>query len=200
MGATVDVYIVLASPWSWLAHARLVAMTGAAGAHLNVYTVNAGIVFPRTGGLPLARRSPERQAYRMQELKRWGTRLGVPLVLEPAFFPVDDTEAAQMVIAVRETGGDAFGLAGRFLRAVWEEERNIADPATIDAILSEGGLDPAAVRADAARIDAAAIRASDSEAAIARGVFGFPTVAIGDDLFWGQDRLDFVAERLGVRA
>lgn len=198
MGADIDVYVSLISPWTWMGHARLVAIAGTAGRRIVIHPVNGGTLFERTGGLPLARRSAQRQAYRMQELKRWRRRLEMPLVLEPKYFPADETAAAHLVIAAREAGADAVDLAGRFLRGVWEQERNIADPATVDMIVAEAGLVAAELRAAAERIDAVAMRTRETETAIARGVFGMPTVVIGEDLFWGQDRLDFVAEALGV--
>lgn len=192
----IDYYCALTSPWSYLGHERLGKMAADAGAVIRIHPVNALEVFGQTGGLPLPKRSPQRQAYRLQELPRWRDRHGVALNVHPSFFPADETEAAHLVIAARESGADAFGLAGRFMRAVWAEERNIADSATIAAIIGEAGLSHADLARTAEEIDAAGIRNREGEAAIERGVFGFPTYVIGDDIFWGQDRLDFVEERL----
>ncbi|WP_417519422.1 2-hydroxychromene-2-carboxylate isomerase [Minwuia sp.] len=192
----IDYYCALTSPWSYLGHARLGKIAADAGATIRIMPVNALTVFDRTGGLPLPKRSPERQAYRMQEIKRWPARLGIPLNPQPAFFPTDETQAALIVIAARESGKDAFGLAGRFMRAVWAEERNIADTATIAAIVGEAGLDHGALARKAEEIDAAAIRDQHGEQAVAEGVFGVPSYKIGDQLFWGQDRLSFVEDAL----
>lgn len=179
-----------------MGHDRLAKMAADAGAVIRMHPVNALEVFDQTGGLPLPKRSPERQAYRLQELPRWRDRHGIPLNIHPSHFPADETEAAVLVVAARESGADAFGLAGRFMRAVWAEDRNIADSATIAAIIGEAGLSHADLARTAEEIDAAAIRRTEAEEAIERGVFGFPTYVIGDDMFWGQDRLDFVQERL----
>lgn len=179
-----------------MGHQRLYDMAAEAGAVIRIHPVNALEVFDQTGGLPLPKRSPQRQAYRLQELPRWRDRHGIALNIHPSYFPADETAAAVLVVAARETGADAFGLAGRFMRAVWAEERNIADSATIAEIIGEAGLSHADLSRAAEETGAAAIRQKEAEAAIEKGVFGFPTYVIGDDMFWGQDRLDFVQERL----
>jgi 2-hydroxychromene-2-carboxylate isomerase len=192
----IDYYCALTSPWSYMGHGRLADMAAEAGAVIRIHPVNALEVFDQTGGLPLPKRSPQRQAYRLQELPRWRDRHGIQLNIHPSYFPADETAAALLVIAARESGGDAFGLAGRFMRAVWAEDRNIADTATIAEIVGEAGLSHTELSRTAEEIDAAAIRNQEAEEAIAQGVFGFPTYVVGDDMFWGQDRLDFVRERL----
>jgi len=196
----IDYYVSLNSPWTHLGAARIEAIARAHGATLCVFPVDFGkVVFPASGGLPLPKRSPQRQAYRMQELRRWRDHLGVPIALAPRFYPHDETLGAQAVIAARETIGDApaVALAHRILKAVWEEERDCADRATMVALLADVGL-PASLLDTAADPAWAQRRVADSEAALARGVFGAPSYVIGDEIFWGQDRLDFVARRLGA--
>ena len=155
-----------------------------------------GEIFPVSGGLPLAKRAPQRQAYRLMELRRWSAHLNAPINLEPRHFPVDEGLAARTVIAHRERGGDPAPLSGAILAAVWVHERNIADPETLRAIADEQGLDGAALLAAAEAVEVAAAYAADTRAAIERGVFGAPTFVVGDELFWGQDRLDFVERAL----
>ena len=200
MAEHIDYYVSLNSPWTHLGAARIEALTRERGAALRVFPVDFGkVVFPASGGLPLPKRSPQRQAYRMQELRRWREHLGIPITLAPAFYPHDETLGAQAVIAARETIGDApaVALAHRILKAVWEEERNAADRATLAALLADVGL-PASLLDTAADPAWARRRVADSEAALARGVFGAPSYVIGDEIFWGQDRLDFVSRRLGT--
>src|SRR3546814_15126009 len=98
-----------------------------------------GEIFPRTGGLPLAKRAPERQAYRLVEMKRWSEHLGIPIHLQPAHFPAAEQTAARLVIAAGDSGGDPLALAQAFGCAVWEEQRDIADAATCAAIVQETG-------------------------------------------------------------
>ena len=192
----VDYYLVLISPWTYLGHARFEDLAARYAANVHYKPVLGGKVLSAGGGLPVKERPPQRQAYRFQELERWRKRLGTPLNLEPKHFPVSDVEAAKAVLALARSGVNPGGLIGAFLRAVWAEERDISDPATIRAIVSENGHDAEALLAAAADPAIQAQYEINTEQAIARNVFGFPTFDFGDQLYWGQDRLDFVAERL----
>ncbi|SFK38413.1 2-hydroxychromene-2-carboxylate isomerase [Falsiroseomonas stagni] len=196
---TIDYYISLNSPWAHLGAARIEALAAQHGATLRVHPCDyRETIFPASGGLPLPKRSPQRQAYRAQELRRWRAHLGTPIVLAPKHSPFDEVFAAHCVIAARETVGNAAAvtLAHRILRALWEEEANPADPATLPRLITESGLDAPALLAAAADPGWAAMRIAESQAALARGVFGAPSYVIGDEIFWGQDRLDFVARHL----
>ncbi|WP_137124439.1 2-hydroxychromene-2-carboxylate isomerase [Roseomonas sp. HF4] len=194
----IDYYASLNSPWTHLGATRIEALAAQHGATLRIIPCDFGTIFAGSGGLPLPKRSPQRQAYRLQELARWRDALGIPITIRPRFFPHDEVPAAAAVIGLRETVGDgpAIRLAHRVLKALWEEEANPADPATLAALTTDCGLDPAAVAALAADTRWRDRRLADTEAALARGVFGAPSYVIGEDIFWGQDRLDFVARRL----
>jgi carboxymethylenebutenolidase len=196
----VDYYVSLNSPWTHLGAARIVAMTARHGASLRIYPVDFGTIFAASGGLPLPKRAPQRQAYRLQELARWRDALGIPIHIQPRFFPAREQPGASAVIAVREEIGDAqaVALAHGILKALWEEERDTGDLATLEDIVGAAGLDPEDVMEMAADPKWAERRAADSEAALARGVFGAPSYVIGDEIFWGQDRLDFVERRLAA--
>ena len=123
MGLHIDYFASLNSPWTHFGAARLEAMAVRHGAALRIHLVDFAVIFPASGGVPVARRSPQRQAYRMQELARWCDHLGIPLHPRPRPFPADERLAAQCVIAARDTLGDgpAVALAHRLLRALWEE-------------------------------------------------------------------------------
>ena len=194
-GITVDYYLSLNSPWTYLGHERFMAMTAKAGAIVTVRPVDFSLIFPKTGGLPVPQRPPQRQAYRMQELQRWRSYLQIPLNLNPAHWPADDKLATALVIAAREGGLNAAGLAGAYMRAVWAEELDIGDEATALAIASKQGIDGGALLP---QMEAClAMREADSLAAMnERNVFGAPSYVIGDEVYWGQDRLDFVARAL----
>jgi carboxymethylenebutenolidase len=146
----------------------------------------------------LPKRAPQRQAYRLMELRRWRDRLGEPIHIQPRHFPANELPAACYVIAVRETIGDvaAIKLAHRVLRALWQEEQDTGEPATLAALIRDVGLDADAVTRLGADPRWLARRKADTEAALARGVFGAPSYVIDDEIFWGQDRLEFVEERL----
>jgi 2-hydroxychromene-2-carboxylate isomerase len=153
-------------------------------------------VFAASGGLPLAKRPKQRQAYRLMELERWRRRLNLPLSLHPKHFPVDESTAAGMVIAHGQGGGDVGRLSQAMMTAVWAEERDLADRLTLLAIAAEQDLDGDALLAAATNPAVTAEYEANTQAAIAAGVFGVPTFVVGEELFWGQDRLDFVAEAL----
>jgi 2-hydroxychromene-2-carboxylate isomerase len=197
MTITIDYYFSPHSPWTYLGHERFAAIAAAAGARINVLPVDLGRVFPVSGGLPLAKRAPQRQAYRLVELKRFSEFLGRPLHLQPRYFPVDTEDAAKLIIAVDQLDGTdaAMRIVAATLRAVWAEQRNIADPTVLQALLVETGLEPR--RLDDAQTQAVHERyAGDSQRAIDAGVFGAPTYVVDGELFWGQDRLDFLERRL----
>lgn len=196
MAKTVTVYYALQSPWTYLGWARFRELVARTGADARYRVIQMAPVFEASGGLPLARRPKQRQAYRLMELARWRDHLGLPLNIHPRHFPVDESLAASMVIAHRQRGGDVGALSQAMLTAVWVEERDLADRATLRAIAREQDLDGDALL-DAAASDAVRREYdANTEAAIAAGVFGVPTFQIGDELFWGQDRLDFVARAL----
>ncbi len=198
MTKVVDYYLTLISPWAYLGSPRFEEIAARHGAEVRVKPVDYGVIFPRTGGLPLAKRAPERQAYRLMELARWPAHLNMPLNVHPAHFPVPDGDAAHLVLAAGASGGDPLKLAHAILRAVWPEERNIADAATLEEIARETGHDGPALTAQAKAPEIQKMREAHTEEAIARGVFGAPTYVHNGELFWGQDRLDFLDRALSA--
>jgi carboxymethylenebutenolidase len=197
----IDYYASLNSPWTHLGAARIEAMAMANNASLRIYPVDFGAIFAQSGGLPLPKRAPQRQAYRLMELPRWRDHLGIPIHVEPKFFPASEALTAGCVIAVRETLGDlpAIKLAHRVLKALWQEEKNPADPATLAELIADVGLDADPVLKLGAEPRWAEQRVADTQAALDRGVFGAPSYVIDGEIFWGQDRLGFVQRRLARR-
>jgi len=151
---------------------------------MNVRPVDFGVIFPESGGFP--KRAPQRQAYWLMELKRWKAHLGVPIVVQPKHFPVDPTAAAHLICAAPEE--KRMALAGDLMAALWEHDRNLADPELVAAIGARHGVSGG---------DKAAFERYTQEA-LARGVFGAPSYVLGDEIFWGQDRLDFLDRALGA--
>jgi 2-hydroxychromene-2-carboxylate isomerase len=200
MRKTVDYYFSPISPWTYLGHARFAGMAKRHGAAVNVKPVDLGKVFPVSGGLPLAKRAPQRQAYRMLELRRFRDYLKLPLNLQPKFFPAPADLAAQFIIAAGRAGGSdaAMRLAGAILRACWAEERNIADAETLAAICTEQEMNAAALAAAAQSDEAKAEYEGCTQEAIARNVFGAPSYVVDGEIFWGQDRLEFVERALAA--
>jgi 2-hydroxychromene-2-carboxylate isomerase len=156
-----------------------------------------GKVFPISGGLPLGQRAPQRQAYRLLELKRYSDYLNAPLHLQPKYFPVSGDDAARLIVAVDLHDGTdaAMRITGAVLAAVWAQERNIADAKVLSELLAECGL--GAQRLEQSYSQAAQERyEANTRQAIAAGVFGAPSYVIDGEIFWGQDRLDFVERKL----
>jgi carboxymethylenebutenolidase len=194
----IDYYASLNSPWTYMGGARIEALAAKYNATLRIWPVDFGTIFAGSGGLPLPKRSPQRQAYRLQELARWKAELGLPFNTQPKHFPTSEALSSSCVIALRETAGDApaIRLAQRVLEALWEEEKNPGDEATLAALIGDCGLDAQAVLALGRDPRWAEMRERDTATALARGVFGAPSYVIGEDIFWGQDRLMFVERRL----
>lgn len=198
MAATIDYYVSLNSPWVNFGAARIEAMAARHAAELRIWPVDFATVFAASGGLPLPKRSPQRQAYRMQELARWRDHLHLPVDLQPRGFPADERLAAHCTIAVRETQGHApaIRLAHRVLCALWQEEALTGERDTVARLIAEVGLDAPAVLALAEDSRWAERRMADTRAALERGVFGAPSYVVGDAIFWGQDRLEFLDRHL----
>ena len=197
MPTPIDYYLAPQSPWTYLGHARFMRIAADAGAIVRVLPVDLGKIFPVSGGLPLAQRPPQRQAYRLMELARWRDFLGLPLNVKPKHFPVPADDASRLIIAVDLADGTAAAmrLTGALLTAVWAQERDIASAATRTELLAECGL--AVQRADDAR--APAVQAAyehNTQQAINAGVFGAPSYVVDGEICWGQDRLELLQRRL----
>jgi 2-hydroxychromene-2-carboxylate isomerase len=197
MASSIDYYFSPVSPWSYLGHQRFTAMAERHGAQINVKPVDYGRIFPVSGGLPLKQRAVQRQAYRLVDLRRFRDHLGVPLNLEPKFFPTPAEEASLLIIAADQQRGTAaaLSLAYALMRACWAEERNIGDSATLADICASHGLEAPGLRSGTDKAKAA--YDAYTQEAIDRQVFGAPTYVLDDELFWGQDRLEFLERALG---
>lgn len=198
---TINYYISLNSPWTYLGSARFADMAKRHGYTVDIKPAKFGEVFAKTGGLPLPKRSPERRAYRMMELKRWRDYHKMPINLEPKHFPSDEAPGTRLVIAAKLKGLDAHRLATEIGRSLWEREENIADAAVLAAAAVRAGLDAAAIRLNGpsdAELDA--LHDKYTADALAQGVFGAPSYVLpSGEFFWGQDRLDFVERALAQR-
>lgn len=197
MSRSIDYYFTPQSPWTYLGHARFAALAKSSGATVRVRPIDFGAVFPVSGGLPLGKRAPQRQAYRLVDLARFSRHLDMPLNTKPKFFPVPSDDAAKLIIAVDLHDGtdSAMKLCGAVFAAVWVQERNIADPKVLEALAVECGL--SARRIEQSHSQTVQERYEDyTQQAIDAKVFGAPSYVIDGEIFWGQDRLDFVERTL----
>ncbi len=200
MTKSIDYYITPQSPFVYLGHPRFTKIAADAGATIRLLPVDlGGKIFPASGGLPLGQRAPQRQAYRLLELKRFSEWLGLPMNVQPKFFPVSGDDAARLLITVDRSDGidAAMQLCGALARAVWEEERNIADASCLAELLSAQGL-PMSRLDESKREDVQQTYEAFTRQALDAGVFGAPSFVVDAEIFWGQDRLDFLARRLAA--
>jgi 2-hydroxychromene-2-carboxylate isomerase len=202
MAITIDYYASLNSPWTYLGSAPFAEIARRHGATVNVKPAKFGPIFEQTGGLPLPKRSPQRQAYRLMDLKRWREVRERPLNLEPKYFPCNDLPATRLVIAAKLQGKDAHRLSLELGRALWEREETLADPATLASAAARAGLDAAALRAGGpsdAELDA--LLEQYTQEALKAGVFGAPSYVLpSGEIFWGQDRLELLDRALRMAA
>lgn len=198
MTKTCEYYFAPQSPWAYLGHARLAALAEQHGAHIEVKPCDIGKIFSLSGGLPLAKRAPQRQAHRLQELARWSDYLQLPLNLQPQFFPVSGDAAAKLIIATQLAHGNAAAmtLTGAIMRALWAEEKNIADADTLSALANDCALDGKMLlkTSDTGAVQGQYDQYTDD--ALAANAFGSPWYVVDGEGFWGQDRLDFVERAL----
>jgi 2-hydroxychromene-2-carboxylate isomerase len=202
MPITIDYYASLNSPWTYLGSAPFAEIARRHGATVNIKPAKFGPIFEQTGGLPLPKRSPQRQAYRLMDLKRWREVRERPLNLEPKYFPCNDLPATRLVIAAKLQGKDAHRLSLELGRALWEREETLADPATLASSAERAGLDAAALRAAGpsdAELDA--LLEQYTQEALKAGVFGAPSYVLpSGEIFWGQDRLELLDRALKIAA
>ena len=195
MAKIIDYYFSPMSPWSYLGHQRFMDIARKRDASIVPKPVDYTRIFPVSGGLPVAKRPPQRQAYRLVELERWRKHLGVPLNIQPKYFPYDARLSALAILAAGDADR-AMKLAAAFMRACWAEEKNMADETELGAVMRAAGFDSDELLRRVRSPQTAARYDAYTDEAIARQVFGAPTYVYRDELFWGQDRLDFLDRAL----
>jgi len=196
MNSTIDYYFWLNSDWAYLGADRLVRIASDHGLRINWMPVDLPDVYRRTGGQLLGQRAPERQAYRVIELRRWCRRLGMEVNHSPKYICPDASLASRIFIAADRMGLPVAPLHQAILRAEWCEERDISNPDELRTILLGLGMDAKAVRAEAAKPETEALYRRFTDAAVEAGVFGSPSYIFDGELFWGQDRLDMLKEKI----
>jgi 2-hydroxychromene-2-carboxylate isomerase len=194
MAKICEYYFAPQSPWAYLGHARLIALAKQYDVQIDMKPIDLAKLFSVSGGLPLAKRPPQRQAYRLVELKRWSAHLGLPLNLQPKFSPASGDAASKLIIATKFAHGTdaAMQLTGAIMHAFWADDKNIMDSDTLAGLANDAGY------AGAALVKASETTSVQNEYdqftndAMAASVFGAPWYVVDGEAFWGQDRLDFV--------
>jgi 2-hydroxychromene-2-carboxylate isomerase len=195
---TIDYYFSLVSPWAYIGHVPFMDIAQRHGIEVNYKPVFLGRVFSETGGLPLSQRHPARQRYRLVELQRWREKRGLSFNINPKHWPFDVNLADRFVIAVTTTAKSPDPFLRRAFAAVWEEERDLADPLVLAELAEQAGFDSSALMDIAAGSTTEAIYALNLENAVDGDIFGSPAYVLDSEVFWGQDRLELLDDALSA--
>ncbi|TCG07176.1 2-hydroxychromene-2-carboxylate isomerase [Paraburkholderia steynii] len=188
----IEYYYWINSDWAYLGNDRIEEIATRHHAELNYLPVDLPYVYSRTGGVLLSQRSQERQAYRKTELARWCRKLGIHVNPTPKVTCPNGDLASCVVIAAKISGLSLAPLSQAILRAEWVEEQDISSEATLANIINSVGYDSARLLRDAKTPSVTSEYRSNTERAIAAGVFGSPSYVFNGEVFWGQDRLEFL--------
>ncbi len=184
------------SGFAYLGFAELCAVAKRHGAELDHRPVDISRVFAAVDTIAPARQAPARLAWRRQDMMRWAQRRALPLNAIPKHWPVDATLASCAVLTAQSLCGDAEPFINALLSAVWARDEDIANEDTLATLAKACGLDAAKLLADARSDTVRAAYEANTQEAIAHGVIGSPTMRMGEENFFGQDRLDFVEAEL----
>jgi 2-hydroxychromene-2-carboxylate isomerase len=196
MARRITCYFTSVSPWAYIGHALFLKISREHDVAIDWKPVNLGEIFPQTGGLPLAKRPPARQRYRMLELQRWREKRALNFSLHPKNWPFDCTPADRSIIALAQSGRDPTAYIGGVFKAAFEEERNCADENVLAETLSASGHDAQSLLKSARSPEIEAAYKNNIGEALAAGVFGSPTYIREGEPFWGQDRLELLDDAL----
>ena len=193
---TIDYFFTLVSPYVYLGHGAFLDVARKHGAEVRFRPVGLMGLWEHSGAVPLPQRPQSRQDYRLIELQRWREKRGVPLNLHPKHFPTNPTLADRSVIALVEEGADPADYAGAVLGACWGQDKDIADADVLAGLLEQAGHVAGAILKAAQSEKVAAIHQANTDAAVAIGVVGAPGYVLNGEPFWGQDRIELLADAL----
>ena len=197
--AEIDYFLFPLSPFSYLAGLELEAVAARQGATIAYRPVQLFRIFAEVGTPQVKDRHPSKQRYRLQDIARLARAKAMPVNLQPRHWPTNPMPASAAIVTAQGAGGGDLGaLVHGFLRAVWAEERDIAEDETVRAVLAAAGFDPAL--ADRGLLTAVESVERNTDEALRRGVFGTPSYVVGDEVFWGQDRLPLLEAHLAAQA
>jgi 2-hydroxychromene-2-carboxylate isomerase len=196
MARQIDYYFSVQSPWAYIGHALFQDLANAHQLKVNYKPVLLVNLFSETGGLPLAQRHPARQRYRLMEIQRWRDKRGLSFHIKPEHWPFNTKLADGAVVAAIEAGHNPEPFLRRAFIGVWEQQADLGDPSTVARLADEAGLPGAKLVERASSEAVAAIYEQNRQDAIAADVFGSPAWVLDGEVFWGQDRIELLADAL----
>ena len=196
MPRQIDYYFSLQSPWAYIGHKLFRDVVGTHGLKVNHKPVVLVDLFSETGGLPLLKRHPVRQRYRLVELQRWRDKRGLKFHLQPANWPFNARLADGLVLAAIEAGHDPDPFLRRAFAAIWEDELNLADAATLIRLADACGLPGNVLAERSGSDDVEKTYEQNRQDALAADVFGSPAYVLDGEVFWGQDRIELLVDAL----
>ena len=188
----IDYYFATPSPWAYLATPRVIELKNKYDLKINCKPSDLMEIFAVHGVAAVKDRPKPVQLNRLTELKRWSKFLNMPMTIQPKFFPVDPSLSHRTIILAQKNNINVENLIFSFQKAVWADEKDISDANTIIEICKSNDFNSSSIIEDANSEEIISEYKKNTEEALSRNVWGSPTFIYNDELFWGQDRIEFL--------
>ena len=193
----IEYFYSLASPFTYLGSEKFQTIAKKYNAEIVEKPCDlVGGIFSKTGGVPVPQRSLQRQKYRLDELKRWSEFLNIKINIKPKFFPPKDPHIPAKYTIAANLLGVKILLGHELLKKLWVEEKDTSDEKNIELISNQFKVDFNELSSLAKSNKVSDIYTNNTEEAVKKNVFGAPTYIFNNELFWGQDRLEFLERAL----
>jgi len=193
----IEYFYAIPSPFTYLGSLKLQSITKKYNAEIIEKPCDLiGGIFAKTGGIPVPQRSPQRQKYRLDEIKRWSKLLNIQMNIKPKFFPPKDPHLPAKFTIAANLLGTKVVFGHELLKQLWSEEKDISDEKNIETASNNFKINFKELSVLAKSEQVSKIYADNTNEAIEKNVFGAPTYIFNNELFWGQDRLEFLERAL----
>jgi 2-hydroxychromene-2-carboxylate isomerase len=193
----IEYFYGIPSPFSYLGSLKLQSIAKKYNAEIIEKPCDlVGGIFTKTGGIPVPQRSPQRQKYRLDEIKRWSEFLNIKINIKPKFFPPKDPHLPAKFTIAANLLGTKVVFGHELLKQLWSEEKDISDEKNIEFVSNNLQINFKELSELAKSEKVSKIYRDNTEEAIKKNVFGAPTYIFNNELFWGQDRLEFLERAL----
>jgi len=193
----IEYYYGIPSPFTYLGSAKLQSIAKKYNAEIIEKPCDlVGGIFVKTGGIPVPQRSPQRQKYRLDEIKRWSEFLHIQINIKPKFFPPRDPHIPAKFTIAANLLGTKIIFGHELLKQLWSEEKDISDEKNIEKVSNNLKINFKELSKLAKSEKVSKIYSNNTEEAVEKNVFGAPTYIFNNELFWGQDRLEFLERAL----